>query len=117
MLLSIMPKDFSFIVEHNLSHIFGAFHTHRVKINMMHNSAVSFAVSVDNAGERLEALMNALEGEFKVEAQYGLELITIRYYDQRTIDRVLVDKQIIMELKDSLTCQLLVAGQGPGQTD
>ena len=61
--------------------------------------------------------MNALEGEFKVEAQYGLELITIRYYDQRTIDRVLVDKQIIMELKDSLTCQLLVAGQGPGQTD
>lgn len=108
-LLSIMPRDFSFIVEDNLSHIFGLFHSHRVKINMMHNSAVSFAVSVDNVGDRLEPLLTALEGQFKVKVQYGLELITIRYYDQQTIDRVLVGKQVIMELKDRLTCQLIVA--------
>lgn len=115
-LLSIMPKDFSFIVEDNLSHIFGLFHAHRVKINMMHNSAVSFSVSVDHAGDRLDALLQALEGDFRVTARFGLELITIRYYDQQTIDRVLVDKKIMMELKDRLTCQLLVAPAADAKT-
>src|SRR5690606_6839632 len=41
-LISILPKDFSFILEDNLSLIFNLFHEHKVKINMMHNSAVSF---------------------------------------------------------------------------
>lgn len=107
-LLSIMPKDYSFIVEDNLSHIFHLFHEHKMKINMMHNSAISFSVSVDNAEDRVDALLKSLEGSFKVNMQKELELITIRYYDQQTIDRVLVDKEVIMELKDATTCQLLV---------
>lgn len=107
-LISIMPKDFSFIVEDNLSHIFHLFHTHRVKINMMHNSAVSFSVSVDNQPEYLNNLVHALEKDFQVNVQDKLELITIRYYDQDTMERVLKEKEIIMELRDRNTCQLLV---------
>lgn len=107
-LISIMPIDYSFIVEDNLSHIFHLFHEHKVKINMMHNSAISFSVSVDNVEDRVDSLLQALQYSFKVNTQKDLELITIRYYDQQTIDRVLVDKQVIMELKDTTTCQLLV---------
>lgn len=107
-LISIMPKDFSFIVEDNLSHIFHLFHENKVKINMMHNSAISFSVSVDQMEERIQSLVSALQNSFKVTVQKDLELITIRYYDQATVDRVLVDKEVIMELKDATTCQLLV---------
>lgn len=107
-LVSILPKDFSFIVEDNLSDIFRWFHTHRIKINMMHNSAVSFSVSVDDTGENVEALLRDLEARYTIRHQRGLELITIRHYNQQTIDRVLVEKEIIMELKDRYTCQLLV---------
>lgn len=112
-LLSIMPRDFSFIVEDNLSHIFHLFHSHRVKINMMHNSAVSFSVSVDNQPAYIQGLVEALENDFQVRVQEQLELITIRYYDQQTIDRVLVEKEVIMELRDRDTCQLLVKNVGP----
>lgn len=108
-LISVLPRDFSFIVEDNLSDIFNLFHKHKVKINMMHNSAVSFSVSVDDTGANIQAVVGELEERYQVECQTGLELITIRYYNQSTIDRVLVDKKIIMELKDSYTCQLLVA--------
>jgi aspartate kinase len=107
-LISILPKDFSFIVEDNLSDIFNLFYTHKVKINMMHNSAVSFSVSVDEHSGQISELLDALKKDYLVESKNGLELITIRYYNQATIDRVLVDKSIIMELKDSYTCQLLV---------
>lgn len=75
---------------------------------MMHNSAVSFSVSVDHQPEYIQNLVQALERDFLVRVQDQLELITIRYYDQHTIERVLVEKEIIMELRDRDTCQLLV---------
>ncbi len=107
-LVSILPKDFSFIVEDNLSDIFSRFHAHKIKVNMMHNSAVNFSVSIDDTGNNVSDLLHDLKGRYDVQYQKGLELITIRYYNQQTIDRVLVEKEIIMELKDSYTCQLLV---------
>lgn len=112
-LISIQPRDFSFIVEDNLSHIFNLFHNHRIKINMMHNSAISFFVSIDDTESHIEELLGELKKRYKVNVEKGLELITIRYFNQETIDRVLVNKQIIRELKDSYTCQLLVKDISP----
>ncbi|TJZ50588.1 aspartate kinase [Sphingobacterium olei] len=106
--INIQPRDFSFIVEDNLSHIFNLFHQNRIKINMMHNSAISFSVSIDDTGENVWKLLEDLEKRYKVSVASGLELITIRYYNQQTLDRVLVNKEIIRELKDSYTCQMLV---------
>ncbi|HMR19552.1 MAG TPA: aspartate kinase, partial [Sphingobacterium sp.] len=106
--INIQPRDFSFIVEDNLSHIFNLFHLHRIKVNMMHNSAISFSVSIDDTGENIDLLLENLEKRYKVNVEKGLELITIRYYNQQTIDRVLENKKIIRELKDGYTCQMLV---------
>jgi aspartate kinase len=74
----------------------------------MHNSAISFSVAVDDTGENVLNLLEQLNKRYKVSVAAGLELITIRYYNQQTIDRVLVNKEIIRELKDSYTCQMLV---------
>lgn len=106
--INIQPRDFSFIVEDNFSHIFNLFHQHRIKVNMMHNSAISFSISVDNTGANIDELLEDLEKRYKVSIEKGLELITIRYFNQETIDRVLVNKEIIRELKDQYTCQILV---------
>src|SRR5690606_37452764 len=107
-LISILPNDFSIIVEDNLSHIFNLFHRHRIKINMMHNSAVSFSVSVDHQPEKVMALIEELRKDYKVSYLCDLELVTIRYYNQQTIDRVLTGKEVIQEVKDSYTCQMLI---------
>lgn len=107
-LLHIQPKDFSFILEDNLSHIFRLCYEHRIKINMMHNTAINFAISLDDTGENVCNLIETLEKRYCIHTVSDLELITIRYYNQETIERVLVDKEIIKELKDSYTCQMLV---------
>lgn len=107
-LLNIQPRDFSFIVEDNLSHIFNLFHQNRIKVNMMQNTAISFSVSIEDTGENVKNLICELEKRYKVNVLTDLELITIRYYNQKTIERVLIDKEIIKELKDSYTCQMLV---------
>jgi len=107
-LISIFPKDFSFIIEENLSDIFSLFHKHKVKINTMLNSAISFSVSFDHEASKLQALIADLSVHYKVKYNTGLELVTIRYYNQQTIDRVTVNKNILLEVKSRNTCQIVM---------
>lgn len=107
-LLSISPKDFSFIVEENLGEIFDLFARHRVKMNVMLNSAISFSVSVDNDDRKLPALIALLWEKFRVLYNENVELVTIRYYDQATIDRVATGKRIFLEVKSRYTVQLVM---------
>jgi len=107
-LLSISPKDFSFIIEENLSHIFAIFHENRVKVNTMLNSAISFSVSVDNDEQKIEKLIKDLSVEYKVKYNKDMELVTIRYYNQQTIDRVTVNKKVWLEVKSRNTCQMVM---------
>lgn len=110
-LVSIFPKDFSFIIEENLSDIFNLFHKHKVKINTMLNSAISFSVSIDHDPEKLGQLIAELSGQYKVKYNTGLELVTIRYYNQQTIERVTLNKNILLEVKSRYTCQMVMKDQ------
>jgi aspartate kinase len=107
-LISIFPKDYSFIIEENLSNIFELFHKHKIKINTMLNSAISFSVSIDDHPSQIEKLIKELSEEFTVKYNKGLELVTIRYYNQQTIDRVTVEKDILLEVKSRHTCQMVM---------
>ena len=106
-LLSIYPKDFSFIVEENFSAIFKLFAEKHVKINMMQNSAISFSVCIDNDSQKLSDLIKTLQKEYRTLYNDNLELITIRYYNQATIDRVVIDKKVLLEVRSRHTVQLV----------
>ncbi len=107
-LLSISPKDFSFIAEENLASIFNLFAEKQIKINVMQNSAISFSVSIDNDPSKVLPLIEVLKNDFRVLYNENVELITIRYYDQPTLDRVLIDKAVLLEVKTRNTVQLIV---------
>lgn len=107
-LISIFPKDLSFIIEEHLSDIFSIFHLHKVKVNTMLNSAISFSVSVDYDENKFHALMADLSASYNVKYNTNLELVTIRYYNQETIDRVTMDKEILLEVKSRHTCQMVM---------
>lgn len=107
-LMQIYPRDFSFIAEDNLEKIFGSFARYGLRMNLMQNSAVSFKVCVNNDHTRLPKVIENLEKLFNVTYENGLELITIRYYDAETIDRVMVSKELLLEQKNKKTIQLVV---------
>lgn len=111
-LLSISPKDFSFIVEENFSDIYKLFAEEQIKINMMQNSAISFSVCIDMDPGKLPGLIKMLQKEYRVLYNENLELITIRYYDQSTIERVTTGKKILLEVKSRYTVQMVVKNSG-----
>ncbi len=107
-LISISPKDFSFIMEKNLSHIFELFSKYGVKINLMQNSAISFSVCTDFDIRKSPDLIKDLKETYNVKYNQGLELVTIRHYDQKTIDRVTVNKAILVEQKSRHTARMVM---------
>lgn len=111
-LIRTSPHDFSFINEDNLEEIFGILNRHGMRINLMQNSAISFLVTVNNDKRRLRLVVDDLEEKYKVSYQTGLELVTIRYFDQSTIDRVMINKELILEQRGVHNIQLLVRDLG-----
>jgi aspartate kinase len=107
-LLSITPKDFSFIVEENLSDIFHRLATINAKINLMQNSALSFSIALDKDKIDIQKLLNLFQDSFNVKYNENLELVTIRHFDQATIDRVTEGKEIVVEQKTKQTVRFLM---------
>ncbi len=109
-LISIMPKDFSFIAEENLSTIFALFAYFGVKINLMQNSAISFSLCVDNK-ENMKHLIEELQTEFFVKYNTDVELFTIRNYDEESINSIVKGRKIILEQKNRSTVQYILKNE------
>jgi aspartate kinase len=107
-LISISAKDYSFIMEDSLSHIFGLFSEKGVQINLMQNSAISFSVCVDFDKQKTMSIIDELKKNYKILYNDNLELVTIRHYDHKTINRVTLDKDIIVEQKSRQTARLVM---------
>jgi aspartate kinase len=107
-LFSIRPTDFSFIAEENLSDIFNRLAAAGIKINVMQNSALSFSILLDQKKANPELLKSILGDHYKVWYNDELELVTIRHYDQKTIDLVSKDKTVILEQRTRQTIRLIL---------
>lgn len=107
-LVSITPKDFSFIVEKNLSDIFYRLAKAGAKINIMQNSALNFSFLIDEEKFDLDKLLQEFQDNYYVKFNTNLELVTIRHYDQATIDRVTNGKEVLLEQKTRETARIVV---------
>ena len=107
-LISIAPKDFSFIAEQNLQMLFGLFAEIGVRINVMQNSALSFSVCIDHNAVLLNQLLRRLQSDYHVRYNEGLNLITIRYYTQEIIDHIVDGRRVFLEQRSSKTEQIVV---------
>ena len=107
-LLSIYPRDYSFIAEDNLQVIFGMLNELGIRVNLMQNSALSFSICVDNRPQLVELLVERLKSMFRVRYNENLQLVTIRYYTQEVIDRIVAGRPVLLEQRSRLTEQVVV---------
>lgn len=107
-LISISSRDFSFIVEEHISEIFACFAKHKLKIQTMQNSAISFSVSVSDDRAQIEALIQDLQKDYQVLYNDGLELLTIRHYNEKIVDELIKGKEVLLQQKTRHTMRILM---------
>lgn len=106
-LISISPKDFSFISDDHLSVIFSIFARHRLKVNVSENSALSFTVCTDNDPQRVTKVLNSLKENYQVKFNENLELLTIRHYNNELLDELQRGRNILLEQRNRSTLRIV----------
>lgn len=107
-LLTVFPRDFSFIAVDNLSELFAVFAKYRIRVNMMQNSALSFSVCTDAEPARLKPCVESLQGKYKVKYNEDVELVTVRHYNQETIDKLMSGREVILRQTSRATIQFVL---------
>ena len=108
LLISISAKDFSFLPEEHIQRIFYMLSEHRIKVNLMQHSALSFSICIDSDELRVPSLLSALKAEFKILYNEGVNLFTVRYYDSESYNKLAGDKEVLLEQRSRNTLQLVM---------
>lgn len=107
-LLHIITTDYSFVAEQHMARLFSELAALRIFVNMMQNTAISFSICVPNIPDRLEAFVKGISDEFRVKREDGLELITIRHFNEETIANLKKGKIVLFEERIRNTLQMVV---------
>lgn len=96
-LLNLHSRDLSFVLEEKFAKVFTTLDSHRIRTNLVHNSAVNLYMSVD-ASWHIDEAISELEAEgFDVEKMEDVEMVTIRYYTNELYHKYAFDERIIIK--------------------
>ena len=76
-LITLRAKDFAFVLEESLSHIFQIIHANSLRVSLIQSSAVTISVCVDNT-RFVEQAIEQLQDAYSVTWNENLSLLTIR---------------------------------------
>ena len=97
-LLKLHSRDLSFVLEEKFAKVFNTLESHRIKTNIIHNSAVNLYMSVDSSWHIDDAILELEAEGFDVEKSENVEMVTIRYYNDELYQRYAAyDERIIIK--------------------
>lgn len=108
-LVSITPKDFSFMNEKNISFLFGIFDEIGIHANMIQTSALMLSVCFNNDKIKLESLMLSVSDKFFVRYNDDLQLFTVRHYREGVEEPFVKGRKVILEQRNRNSIQLVFA--------
>jgi len=109
-LITIRPRDFSFVLEESLSKAFSVMNKNRLKVALIQSSAISISVCVDNS-RYLAAAIDELGNDFKVTYNDGLELLTIRGITDEIVQQTTSGRSILLTQRTRRSGRFLMKEQ------
>ena len=106
-LISITPKDFSFVVEDNLKEIFDLLSQIGIRIHLMENSALNFSICIDKDEYKQEKLFDVLKNKYTIRYNENLVLLTARHYTEENIRMLTKEKEILLEQRNRQTIRFV----------
>ncbi|MBQ8958199.1 MAG: aspartate kinase [Bacteroidales bacterium] len=107
-LVSISPRDYSFMDERNLKTIFAACADLGIHANMIQTSALMLSFCFDSDEQKLKQLRAFLKADFSVKYNEGLTLFTIRHYQDGLESDFIKGKRILVKQGSRSTMQFVL---------
>jgi aspartate kinase len=109
-LIHFRSKDFSFMEGRELGQLHDIFNRVKLQPNLTQNTAISFVCCFDGHAEKTTEIAAQASLLFDVDMERNLSLLTIRHYDNASIDKLTTGKNIILEQKTVETLQAVIRG-------
>ena len=110
LLLTLSPRDFSFIAEEKLSRILATLAKYRLRLNLIQTSAISFSFCIDLHEAIFDRFISELQKDYEVLYNKNVRLLTIRHYTEDAIREMTAGKKIYVEQRSRLTARFVIAG-------
>lgn len=107
-LLSVSSKDFSFMVEHNISHLFRIFSEYRIKVNLMQNSAISFSVCIEDIYNEYQNMLALLQEHYHIQSYENVKLLSIRHFTKESIEQYTRNQTVLLIQQSENTTQIIL---------
>jgi aspartate kinase len=107
-LLEMSSRDFSFIGEQHVSHLYHLMEKLHIKPNLTQNGAISFLCVIDEWPEKIEKLALEASDFLDVQVTRGLSLLTIRHYNKDVFEKLTQKKSILLRQQTPETIQVLL---------
>lgn len=108
MLVTIRPRDYSFMNEQNLGILFAMLNDLNIHANMIQTSALDLSICIDGNERKLNQLTASLEQSFIIRYNVGLQLFTIRHYKDGIEKQFIQGKKVFVEQRSRSTLQLVL---------
>ena len=106
-LFHLTSQDYSFVGDELIISLYQIFKEIKIKPNLIQTGAVSLQICVDDRADKVELLASKASAIFDVQIEKNLELLTIRHYDDSSIQQLTLNKNILLSQKTSETFQAL----------
>ena len=107
-MMQMRSRDFSFIGEQHVGHLYHLFEKLHLKPNLTQNGAISFVAVLDEWTEKIEKLAMEASAFLDVQVTKGLSLLTIRHYNKEIFDTLTKEKTILLRQQTPETIQVLL---------
>ncbi|HWR32821.1 MAG TPA: aspartate kinase [Chitinophagaceae bacterium] len=107
-MLQMNSRDFSFIGEQHVGHLYHLFEKLHIKPNLTQNGAISFVCVLDDWSEKIEKLALEASAFLDVQLAKDLSLLTIRHYSKEVFEKLTDGKNILLRQQTPETIQLLM---------
>jgi aspartate kinase len=107
-IIQFKTKDFSFMEDRPIHQLHELFKDVKVKPNLSQNTAISLLCCFDDHAEKIDLLAGKASELFDVTVEKDLTLLTVRHYNQETLNKLSDKKTIVLEQKTTETAQMVV---------
>lgn len=107
-LISISTKDFSFIMEKNISEIFRLLDQYKLKVSLIQNTAISFSVCLEDKFCKFDSFLKDLKVNYKGLFNENVSLITIRHFTKKSIQEIEKKYNVLLKQTSRETVQFVV---------
>ena len=107
-MLEMSSRDFSFVGEQHVGHLYNLLEKINIKPNLTQNGAISFVCVLDDRTEKVEKLASEASAFLDVQVIKELSLLTVRHYSKEVFEKLTEGKTILLRQQTPETIQLLL---------